>query len=216
MELLTFYSGALLLGAVAGLFVIFPIFRTGSNPVDSDQDEGDTARLNVALYRERLDDLLDDSAEEEDAEALIQEARRSLLDDTAGNTGGGESGPTTSRPWALLVAALLLPCLAALIYLDFGLGRGAIPDVRLASLLREADPSDSDAYRQFMHEVETRAARKPDGWGTQFLLSRVYVNLEEFASAIAIFAAAGGTFSRRGRICCRATQKRFIWRLAEK
>ena len=145
-----FYFIILLLCLVAAAFVVAPLWLRGR------VDEHGRQALNVELFRERIADL--DEADEE-AQNLELEARQDLLKDA------GEAGPAgveTSRNHGWIVAAaFLVPVVGGVMYMDFGLGRGAISDVRLMNKLRSLDVSDQAAYEEMLNEVAERAADRP-------------------------------------------------------
>jgi len=169
---MTFYLGALVLGLIACLFVLLPLMvrREGSDDIER-------RALNVALYREHVSEL----ASEEDSEELTLEAQKVLLSETGGDD--PDVSTTQGTRNVFLVSAILLPLFAALIYLDFGFGQGAISDVELKDQLENIDPTDRTAYRRFVGQVEARVAQKPDDDDLQFLLARAYLNIDEYAAS---------------------------------
>jgi cytochrome c-type biogenesis protein CcmH len=79
---------------------------------------------------------------------------------------------------------LLVPVFALVVYADFGLGRGALPDVGLAQAMLESDPSDPAGYRYFIQQVEQRAEQRPDDPDLLFMLARGYANLGDYGKAV--------------------------------
>ncbi|HAT25608.1 MAG TPA: c-type cytochrome biogenesis protein CcmI, partial [Gammaproteobacteria bacterium] len=119
-----FWLIAILMGLIASAFILAPLLL-GRSRTYRDQ----RADINLSLYRERINELTV-AGNPEELTALELEAKKTLLSDTADN-------PESSlrlvgdRRYSL-AAALLVPVFALVVYADFGLGRGALPDVGLA------------------------------------------------------------------------------------
>ena len=178
-----FYFIILLLCLVAAGFVIAPLWFRGRV-----YEQGRQA-LNVQLFRERIADL--DEADEE-AQNLELEARQDLLKD-AGKA--DPAGVETSRNHGWIVAAaFLVPVVAGVMYMDFGLGRGAISDVRLMNKLRSLDVSDQAAYEEMLNEVAERAADRPKDGELNFFLARTYQSLGRYDESLAILKRLLSTF----------------------
>jgi len=170
-----FWLIAILMGLIASAFVLAPLLL-GRSRTYRDQ----RADINLSLYRERINELTV-AGNPEEVTALELEAKKMLLSDTADN-------PQSSlhlvgdRRYSL-AAALLVPVFALVVYADFGLGRGALPDVGLAQAMLESDPSDPAGYRYFIQQVEQRVEQRPDDPDTLFLLARGYANLGDYGKA---------------------------------
>ena len=170
-----FWLIAILMGLIASAFILAPLLL-GRSRTYRDQ----RADINLSLYRERINELAVAGNPEEVA-ALELEAKKTLLSDTAAN-------PESSlrlvgdRRYSL-AAALLVPVFALVVYADFGLGRGALPDVGLAQAMLESDPSDPAGYRYFIQQVEQRAEQRPDDPDLLFLLASGYANLGDYGKA---------------------------------
>ena len=76
-----------------------------------------------------------------------------------------------------------MPVFALLVYADFGLDRGALPDLGLAQAMQESDPSDPAGYRFFIQQVEQRVEQRPEEPDLLFLLARGYANLGDYGKA---------------------------------
>ena len=171
-----FWLIAILMGLIASAFILAPMLL-GRSRTYRDQ----RAEINLSLYRERVNELTVAGNPEEVA-ALELEAKKTLLSDTADNS---ESSLRLvgDRRYSL-AAALLVPVFALVVYADFGLGRGALPDVGLAQAMLESDPSDPAGYRYFIQQVEQRAEQRPDDPDLLFLLARGYANLGDYGKAV--------------------------------
>ena len=170
-----FWLIAIPMGLIASAFILAPLLL-GRSRTYRDQ----RADINLSLYRERINELAVAGNPEEVA-ALELEAKKTLLSDTTDN-------PESSLRLAgdrrySLAAALLVPVFALVVYTDFGLGRGALPDVGLAQAMLESDPSDPAGYRYFIQQVEQRAEQRPDDPDLLFLLASGYANLGDYRKA---------------------------------
>jgi len=175
-----FWLIAIVLGLIASAFILAPLLFERSRTYSDER-----ADINLSLYRERMSELTEAGDPEEDA-ALELEAKKALLSDTA-----DAQEPSLSlvgdRRYSI-VAALLVPLFALIVYADFGLGRGALPDVGLAQAMQESDPSDPAGYRYFIQQVEQRVEQRPDDPDTLFLLARGYANLGDYGKAAPAYA----------------------------
>lgn len=178
-----FYLGAFALGLISCLFVIIPLAygRKAHN-------ESERTDLNVALYKEHVSELV----EQEDAEQLTLEAQKVLLSETSDDAATAPQASTNRH--ILIIVAVLLPIFGGLIYLDFGFGQGAMPDVRLTEQMVNTNPADRTDYRRFVSAVEARAERKPDDEDIQFLLARAYLNLDEYDAAADVMSTLVNRF----------------------
>ncbi len=196
-----FYLGAMLLGLLAAGFVLFPLFRRP--PVD---DAPAREKVNLEVYRASLDEFAEVEVEEQ--APLKVEAQKALLADTATEI-AAPSQRERSRNW-FIGAALVLPLLGFVIYHDLGFGQGAMPDVQLTQLLRETDPADRAAYRQFAFEVEQRANQKPGDEDIQFLLARVYSTLGEYDEAAAVYRGLTERFPEDADLLARYAEVLYV------
>ena len=170
-----FWLIAILLGFIGSAFILAPLLL-GRSRTYRDQ----RAEINLSLYRERVNDLrMAGNAEE--VIALELEAKKALLSDTSDEQEA--SLPLVTDRRYSITAAFLVPIFAVIVYADFGLGRGALPDVGLAQAMLESDPSDPAGYRYFIQQVEERVEQRPDDPDTLFLLARGYTNLGNYGKA---------------------------------
>lgn len=105
-----FWIAALVLIAIASLFIVWPFMQKQANNDDVLRDE-----LNKAFYKDRLSELEEETQEGlvEDKNALIAELKQSLLDDIPAER-GTLSGSTLSA------AKLIVPSLVLLIAVSVG------------------------------------------------------------------------------------------------
>jgi cytochrome c-type biogenesis protein CcmH len=174
---MSFYLGALVLGLLACAFVLLPLLRRSEQAGDLERKA-----LNVALYREHVSEL----ASEEDSEELALEAQKVLLSETLADEVSVTRSQGTRN--VFLVSAVLLPLFAALIYMDFGFGQGAIGDVALTQQFESVTLDDRIAYRRFVGQVERRASQRPEDPDLQFLLARAYLNIEAYAESAEVMS----------------------------
>ncbi len=178
-----FYFIVLLLCAVAAAFVLVPIW---SRRVLYEEER---KALNVALFRERLADL---GQNNEETEALEREAKIDLLTDSVEEEQVDETGDR-KEVW-LIAAAFLVPISAVFIYMDFGLGQGAISDVRLMERLRNVDMRDEAAHTAMLDELAERAERRPEDGELNFFLARSYQSIGLYDESMVIFRRLLDTF----------------------
>ncbi len=202
-----FWLVLILLGFVAAAFILLPLAHVNKSRVEAGRDQ-----INLSLYRERLSELSQDALRPDepdmdepghaepghaepghagpaqdkqgDLEALELEAKRDLLSDTTGQDIVQSSVGTRTTS---IVAALLVPVFAFLVYTDLGLGRGAISDVSIADTFARIEPNEA-GYKAFISQVEARSAQKPDDTDLLFLLARSYSNLGDFDKAAQVYA----------------------------
>ena len=170
-----FWLIAILLGFIGSAFILAPLLL-GRSRTYRDQ----RAEINLSLYRERVNDLRM-AGNPEEVIALELEAKKALLSDTSDDQEA--SLPLVADRRYSITAAFLVPIFAVIVYADFGLGRGALPDVGLAQAMLESDPSDPAGYRYFIQQVEQRVEQRPDDPDTLFLLARGYANLGDYGKA---------------------------------
>ena len=170
-----FWLIAVLLGFIGSAFILAPLLL-GRSRTYRDQ----RAEINLSLYRERVNDLRM-AGNPEEVIALELEAKKALLSDTSDDQEA--SLPLVADRRYSITAAFLVPIFAVIVYADFGLGRGALPDVGLAQAMLESDPSDPAGYRYFIQQVEQRVEQRPDDPDTLFLLARGYANLGDYGKA---------------------------------
>ena len=170
-----FWLIAVLLGFIGSAFILAPLLL-GRSRTYRDQ----RAEINLSLYRERVNDLRM-AGNPEEVIALELEAKKALLSDTSDDQEA--SLPLVADRRFSITAAFLVPIFAVIVYADFGLGRGALPDVGLSQAMLESDPSDPAGYRYFIQQVEQRVEQRPDDPDTLFLLARGYANLGDYGKA---------------------------------
>ncbi|MGV0033507.1 MAG: c-type cytochrome biogenesis protein CcmI [Candidatus Azotimanducaceae bacterium WSBS_2022_MAG_OTU7] len=181
-----FWLIAIPLGLIASAFILAPLLL-GRSQTYRDQ----RADINLSLYRERVGEL--GVVEDPDEVAALElEAKKTLLSDTA-DVQESTLRLVSDRRYSI-VAALLVPIFALIVYADFGFGRGALPDVGLAQAMLESDPSDPAGYRYFIQQVEQRVEQRPDDPDTRFLLARGYANLGDYEKAVPAYKKLLGYF----------------------
>ena len=185
-----FWLYAALLCAVAAGVVAWPRRRRAA--VDR---EG----VNVALYRQRLDELVREHREgrlsAQELASLTDELGAGLVLDADGRA----MTAAVSTAWdrrVVFVVALLVPLIALVGYRQLG----SIDDVALAGVTRTleaaaaaptqdgAAPHAAGDLKGLSDKLAQRLAARPDDADGWFLLGRTAVNLKDYARAAAAFA----------------------------
>lgn len=178
------------LGAIA--FVLVGLRRRGAEAAGATE-----TAFNRTLYREKLAEVNAQHASGEiddgQREALVVEFQRQFLVDNADLTEGAPLGERGR--WALPLLALLIPLLAAVIYLNLGAADElALRDLfeRRITLLTSAapetelNPLDAEILTSLHHLAKTRSDRPV----YPVLLARLYQDRGDFAAAAEYYRAA--------------------------
>ena len=186
-----FWLGALLLGAGAAAFVLWPLLR-GRREAAS---RALRARSNLAVYEDRLAELETDRAEGRigaaEFETLRTELERALLRDVdpadveAAGTPDARGGRTV-----LLAAAVLAPLVALALYADWGLSLGSLGELELAGDVRVLDDTAAATepeLRALATRLAARTERAPDDPDAWFLLGRAALAVGEYERAARAF-----------------------------
>jgi len=175
-------SGLLLLVALS--FLLIPVLR-GRRA----QQEEDRTALNVALYQERVAELqAQGEAGVLDADALARgkdEAARELLADTDNAEPSRSARLGKALP---ILAAFLVPAMAAGLYLHFG----ASDKVALTQEFAQA-PQSLD---EMTSRLERAVAAQPDNAEGLYFLGRAYMAQERPADAAKAFERAAAVAGR--------------------
>ncbi|MEW5515551.1 c-type cytochrome biogenesis protein CcmI [Pseudomonas asiatica] len=169
-------AGLLLLAALS--FLLIPILRGRGR-----QQEEDRTALNVALYQERVAELVAQQAAGVLDEAQMakgrDEAARELLADTEGAEAPRQGHLGKALP---LLAALLVPLLALGLYLHFG----AADKVELTQEFAEAPKSMEEMTARLERVVQAQ----PDSAEALYFLGRAYMAEQRPADAARTFERA--------------------------
>ncbi|MEZ1436749.1 MULTISPECIES: c-type cytochrome biogenesis protein CcmI [Pseudomonas] len=169
-------AGLLLLAALS--FLLIPILRGRGR-----QQEEDRTALNVALYQERVAELVAQQAAGVLDEAQMakgrDEAARELLADTEGAEAPRQGHLGKALP---LLAALLVPLLALGLYLHFG----AADKVELTQEFAEAPKSMEEMTARLERVVQAQ----PDSAEAVYFLGRAYMAEQRPADAAGTFERA--------------------------
>ena len=167
-------AGALLLVALA--FLLVPILH-GRRA----QAEEDRTALNVALYEERLAELVAQhgagTLSHEQLEAGRADAARELLEDTEGNDTPRIARLGRSVP---LIAAVLVPLVGYGLYMHWG----AIDKVQMARQFSEQPRT----VEEMTAHLEQAVQEQPDSAEAWYFLGRTYMNQERPGDAAKAFA----------------------------
>lgn len=169
-------AGLLLLAALS--FLLIPILRGRGR-----QQEEDRTALNVALYQERVAELVAQQAAGVLDEAQMakgrDEAARELLADTEGAEAPRQGHLGKALP---LLAALLVPLLALGLYLHFG----AADKIELTQEFAEAPKSMEEMTARLERVVQAQ----PDSAEAVYFLGRAYMAEQRPADAAHTFERA--------------------------
>jgi cytochrome c-type biogenesis protein CcmH len=170
-------AGLLLAAALA--FILVPQVRAPRSRIGADRN-----RLNVALYQERLRELETryelGALDAVQYEAARAEAARGLLDDVRSSESVAGAPMGRAIP---LVAALSMPVLALVLYLQWG----SLDQLMLA---RQHGGESAQSIENVATRLEALLADRPDsseGWS---LLARAYMAQERLADAARAFERA--------------------------
>jgi len=196
--MIDFWLAAGLLLLVALSFLLIPVLR-GRRA----QQEEDRTALNVALYQERVAELVGQQQEgvlsTEQLETGRAEAARELLTDTEGADQGRVA--RLGRPLPLL-AAVLVPVLGLGLYLHYG----ASDKVELA---REfATPPKS--MEEMTSRLERAVAAQPDSAEGMFFLGRTYMSQNRPADAASMFQRALAVAGRQPELLGQLAQAEYF------
>jgi cytochrome c-type biogenesis protein CcmH len=196
--MILFWLGAAALLILALAFVLPPLWGSGRSAPTMDG-----RRLNVGVYRSRLEELEQEHhlgmLSADDLEQAREELARELLNDTLDEGADDDRGgaiATDARPgtrlYLTITTALALPLVAVLLYQWLGEPRGL--SVERAVPPAPAAQSGEHAGRGEMEEVVMKLAERlraepgnGDGW---LLLGRSYMVLERHEQAALAFAEA--------------------------
>ncbi len=183
-------SGAVVLLALAGLFIIWPGLFLRTRRVE------DRKASNRDWYLRRQAELgegsgLDSGTGRPDAEDpglredLLEDARLRLLEEADAEARETESSAAARQlvngPALLVVLAII----SAGLYWQLG----SSTDVTIARELQSLGGESSEAdYRRLMLQVEDRSAQRPDNLYYQAMLGRFYMNEGDYGRARALYA----------------------------
>ncbi len=181
--------GALLLVALASLFVLLPGLFLRARRIDTRSSNRDwflQRRSELETTAEPRDSGIGrpGSTDTELAEDLLQDAQWRMLEE-AGGEAGEPAGSARSHSLPMAVLLTILVGLSAAIYWQLGAG----PDVALKRQLDAVNEQTTEAeYRRLMLQVEDRAAARPDNLYYQGMLGRFYMNEGDYRRARTLYA----------------------------
>lgn len=196
-----FWLAALLLCALAALFLVLPVRRR------EDEASADRTHFNVELFEDRLAELeaslADGEITQAEFETLKAELQKNLVTET-----GEESAPTSSRQRSRLplVVAVLVPLLAVGMYL----WRGALSDVRLADDLQRVDMENPEEVRDTIARLAGRMERQPENDRGWFLLANSYLTLQHYDEAASAFEHLLERYPGDGNLAARYAESLFL------
>ncbi|MCB1644841.1 MAG: c-type cytochrome biogenesis protein CcmI [Pseudomonadales bacterium] len=180
-----FWIYATLLGLIAACFVLLPVIRRRKNLTEADRRE-----INIAIFRERVDELEQSLAAGEidqvQFEQLKREQEKNLLIE-AGDPDASAEPPVTAGVRPALVLGLLLPVFGWFAYSESGFSWGAITDVQLADEMSANAPHDASSMAASVEKLAARLRNQPDNDDGWFLLSQSYMRLGRYDNAVISF-----------------------------
>ncbi|MFV0662641.1 c-type cytochrome biogenesis protein CcmI [Denitromonas sp.] len=183
------FAGLLVVGAL--LMVVVPLFRKVSSAQSNDDANALQARTALSVLREQLAELDADVAAGDMSQADYQRTREELerraLDE--GETRSGTLSAKPARAWGI-ATALLLPVLAAVIYVEIGTPEGLDPTQAGGADTHEVTQAQVEEMVATLAERLKQDPENAEGW---FMLARSYNAMGRFAEA----AAAYGELAKR-------------------
>ena len=184
------------LAALALLFVVPPLLTRHEAERAPDQDQ-----LNLALFRQQLQELDADleagNLDRGQYQAARRDLERELLHDVAGQ-GAGPAGPGQRAPLTALFLALALPAFATWLYVAIG-DSAIIPRLELAATNRAnpaaaghgaAGGADAASLEVLVERLAAKMEQNPDRLEGWLMLGRTYVALEQPAKGAAALQRA--------------------------
>ncbi len=184
------------LAALALLFVVPPLLTRHEVERAPDQDQ-----LNLALFRQQLQELDADleagNLDRGQYQAARRDLERELLHDVAGQ-GAGPAGPGQRAPLTALFLALALPAFATWLYVAIG-DSAIIPRLELAATNRAnpaaaghgaAGGADAASLEVLVERLAAKMEQNPDQLEGWLMLGRTYVALEQPAKGAAALQRA--------------------------
>lgn len=186
------------LAALALLFVVPPLLTRHEAERTPDQDQ-----LNLALFRQQLQELDADleagNLDRGQYQAARRDLERELLHDVDGQ-GAGPAGPGKKAPLTALLLVLALPAFATWLY--FAIGNSAIiPRLELAAANQASSPpaghgmasgagTDAASLEVLVERLAAKMEENPDQLEGWIMLGRTYVAMEQPAKGAAALERA--------------------------
>lgn len=152
-----FWIVAVCLIAAALLFVVPPLFQRKARA------EVERAALNVAIYKNQLQELEDDLANgdvsQEHYDGSREEIERRLLEDTAIAESGQRDGSKGLNVGVAAVTAVAVPVLAVFLYFDLGTPEAMDPQQRMAQTQTSPHGDETNMAQQIEMMVGRLAER---------------------------------------------------------
>ena len=182
-----FLTVALLLAALATLFVLSPLMLNRS------VQSGERGAINVALFKDRLQELENDRNEsvigEDEFQSLKTELERRLLDDAP--EGGKPAAAATGKPSSLVIVllALSIPVVAWCVYQQ----TGAKADWDITQTLEQArdkavaGESTEQEMEQLIAQLNQRLEQRPQDSDYLMLLGSTQMKLANYVAAADVY-----------------------------
>ncbi len=174
---------SLLLAALAALFVLSPLMLNRS------VESGKRSTINVALFKDRLQELENDRngelISEDEFRSLKTELERRLLEDAGEN--GAVTSLKTGKPSGLVIGllALSIPLAALAIYQQIG----AKPDWEITQTLNQArqkaaaGENTEQEVKQLVEQLNQRLQQRPEDSSYLMMVGSTQMELGNYAAA---------------------------------
>ena len=218
--MMLFWTMAVLLLALAAVFVLWPLRHRESGPSKGDLKA--YSETNIELYRVHLAELEQSRQagrlSEDEFEQLKLEQERALLDDEE-QLRKAEQAWTLSQMGPKFLIAVLVAVILAAVALYQHLGNRQ--DVQLLHMQQEKllqDWEDIQAQRNpdpqrtrdLIAAIEARLAQRPDNLQYQFLLARYSTSLGDYERAIAAYEQVVAVDRSSPRVLAELAQALFL------
>ncbi len=184
---------------LAALFVVVPVLRyqqSNKSGADSGSDSGDVRQAkNIALYRQRLEELNQDLAmgliEESDFKTIETDLKRSFLADMNEQKVGSINADSVTPLWEKS-----LPFVMLVVILFFGMQLysvvGAADEMRIPELVSRVNDPVSSAqqdrdFRELSRLLAARYRKNPDDTMNGYMLGTLYMRIDRYSQAASVF-----------------------------
>ncbi|MCP5206582.1 MAG: c-type cytochrome biogenesis protein CcmI [Hahellaceae bacterium] len=204
--MLDIWLGSTVLLVLAMVFILWPVFRNRKVALSDSQLPLTQQALNIAVYKDRLQELQKEKANgvisESKYEELLAELETGLLADADDKLESVETPQKVSLQRlplaAALVMVLILPLASWGLYWKWG-AYVSLEDSRTnESVVAATEGMPSTDIEQLLETLKQRLAESPDNLDGWFLLGRSYMNMERFEEAAAAFYKVTALLEKQG------------------
>ena len=187
------YSTILLI--VSLLFILVPVLRY--RPVIKTADDEIRKQKNIEVFQQSLAELEQDKTEEviseEEFEKLKAELQRSFLRDMEDEKSRTKAAGQSSNKLIPLLCLLFIPAFSYSLYEVVGSARDlALPAIMQQLSAAETAEQQLDGLNRLADLLQQRYDRNNDDIQNGYMLGTLYLELENFEQAIAVFTSMVG------------------------